>query len=142
MSETAEINTEGAAEIATDDSHVDFVAEAAKMGWSPLEEFKGDPKHWTDAETFYNRAVQFMPIAKATIKKLSNKIDAMEREQKKASEFFSKAEQRGYEKAMFDIKVRQEAAVESGDVEAFRAADAEAVATGGRYPLPIPACHT
>lgn len=109
-----------------DGAPVDYEAEARKMGWTPKDEFKGDPNHHIDAETFYTRAVEFMPIAKATIKKLSNKIDQMEREQKKASEFFSKSEERAYHRALEDLRAKQEAAVESGDIEAFRAADKEA----------------
>lgn len=105
---------------------VDYEVEARKMGWTPKDEFKGDPNHHIDAETFYTRAVEFMPIAKATIKKLSNKIDQMEREQKKASEFFSKAEERAYSRALADIRTKQEDAVASGDLDAFRAADKEA----------------
>ena len=104
---------------------VDYEAEARKMGWTALDEFKGDPKHHLDAETFYTRAVEYMPIAKATIKKLTSKIDAMEREQKKASEFFTNAENRAYERALADIRAEQEAAVESGDIEAHRAAAAK-----------------
>lgn len=105
-----------------DDGPVDFEAEARKMGWTPPEDFKGDPKHHLDAETFYNRAIEYMPIAKATIKKLSNRLDAAERTAKQAAEFFSKAEQRAYERALSDIRAEQEAAVESGDVEAHRKA--------------------
>jgi len=101
---------------------IDFEAEARKMGWSSLEEFKGDPKHHLDAETFYNRAVEYMPIAKATIKKLTGKIDSLERDMRRSADFFSKAEQRAYERALDEIRKEQEAAVENGDVEAHRRA--------------------
>lgn len=97
-------------------------AEARKMGWTPLEEFKGDPDKHIDAATFVDRANKYMPIAKATIRKLSDRIDQMERTAKQASEFFSKAEQRAYERAVADIRAEQEAAVEAGDLEAHRAA--------------------
>ncbi len=101
---------------------VDYEAEARKMGWSPLDEFKGDPKHHLDAETFYTRAVEYMPIAKATIKKLSERIDRMDKDARKRADFFSKGEQRAYERALAEIRAEQEAAVESGDLEAHRRA--------------------
>lgn len=101
---------------------VDYEAEAKKMGWTPLEEFKGDPNHHLDAETFYTRAVEYMPIAKATIKRLSERLDRAEKEAKRAAEFFSKGEQRAYERALADIRAEQEAAVESGDLDAHRKA--------------------
>lgn len=104
---------------------VDYEAEARKMGWSPLEDFKGDPNHHIDAETFYNRAVEYMPIAKATIKRMSERMDRMEKEAKRSAEFFSKGEQRAYERALAEIRAEQEAAVESGDIEAHRRAAAK-----------------
>lgn len=120
------MNMEAGTIIPGESEQVDYEAEARKMGWTPKEDFKGDPNHHLDAETFYTRSIEFMPIAKATIRKLSNKIDAMERDQKKALDYYSKTEQRAYEKALADIKAEQEAAVESGDVAAFRAADKKA----------------
>lgn len=104
---------------------VDFESEAKKMGWTPLDEFKGDPKHHLDAETFYTRAVEYMPIAKATIKNLSRRLDQAERDAKRASEFFSKAQERAYNDALATIRAEQEAAVESGDIAAHRAAAAK-----------------
>lgn len=119
MTETAVAEApEGAAE----DVQIDYEAEAKKMGWTAREEFKGDPNHHIDAETFYNRAVEYMPIAKATIKRLSERLDKAEKEAKKAAEFFSKAEERAYTRALADIRAEQEAAVESGDLEAHRKA--------------------
>lgn len=107
------------------DAPVDFKAEALRMGWVPLEEFKGDPKNHIDEETFYNRAVEYMPIAKATIKGLTRRLDLAERNAKQAADFFSKAEERAYTRALADIRAEQEAAVESGDIEAHRAAAAK-----------------
>lgn len=103
---------------------VDYEAEARKMGWSPPEEFKGDPKHQLDAETFYKRGQEMLPILRAQNKKLLSRLDSMERSAKQMGEFLSKTEQRAYEKALGDIRAQQEAAVESGDVEAHRAAAA------------------
>lgn len=96
----------------------DFEAEARRYGWSGPENFKGDPEKFIDAETFVKRAEDYMPIAKATIKKLSQRIDQMERTGKQAAEFFSKAEERAYERAKADIKAEMAAAVESGDAAA------------------------
>lgn len=101
---------------------VDYVAEAKKMGWVEPDEFKGEREHHIDAETFYNRAIEYMPIAKATIRKLSGRIDAMEKAARQSADFFSKAEERAYTKALDEIRAEQEAAVESGDVEAHRKA--------------------
>jgi len=91
-----------------------------------LEEFKGDASRHVDAETFFNRGQEVMPILKAQNKALERRLAAMEKDMKRASEFFSKSEERGYQRALAEIKQRQEAAVETGDVAAFRAADQDA----------------
>lgn len=100
----------------------DYEAEARKMGWSAPDEFKGDPAKHVDAETFVKRGEEMMPFLKAQNKKLLARLDQAERTAKQAAEFFSKAEQRAYERAVADIRAEQEAAVESGDVNAHRAA--------------------
>lgn len=105
---------------------VDFEAEARKIGWRPLDEFTGDATRHVDAETFYKRGQEVMPILKAHNKRLERELADLKKQFGRANEFFSKSEQRGYERAIADIKARQEAAVESGDVAAFRAADKEA----------------
>lgn len=111
-----------AQEAPQDDTPVDFAAEAAKMGWKPVEDFKGDPAHHVDAETFYKRGQEMMPILKAQNKALMKRLDMAEKAAKQAAEFFSQAEQRAYQRAVADIRAEQEAAVESGDVEAHRKA--------------------
>jgi len=104
------------------DAPRDYEGEARKMGWSPPEEFKGDPAKHVDAETFVKRGEEMMPFLKAQNKKLLARLDQAERTAKQAAEFFSKAEQRAYERAVAEIRAEQEAAVESGDVAAHRAA--------------------
>lgn len=105
-----------------DDAPVDFAAEASRMGWKPLEEFNGDPTKHVDAETFYKRGQEMMPILKAQNKTLLKRLETLEREHKKSAEFFSKGEERAYQRALADIRAEQEAAVESGDIEAHRKA--------------------
>lgn len=100
----------------------DYEAEARASGWTAKEEFKGDPSRWIDAETFVKRADEIMPLLKKERDGLKRELAQLKKDVAKASEFFSKAEQRGYERALTEIKARQEAAVEAGDVEAHRQA--------------------
>jgi len=106
----------------SNDDQFDVTAAAEAMGWRPLDQFKGDPAHHVDAETFYKRGQEMMPILKAQNKTLLTRLAAAEKTAKQAADFFSKAEQRAYERAVADIRAEQEAAVESGDVIAHRAA--------------------
>lgn len=43
---------------------------ARDMGWRPLEEFRGDPAKWVDAEVFVSRGEHFLPILRANNKRL------------------------------------------------------------------------
>lgn len=105
---------------------IDYEIEARKMGWRPADEYKGDPDKHQDAQTFYNRGMEMMPFLQATNATLRDKIGKMEKQLKQVAKFATKAETAGYERAMDEIKSRQEAAVESGDLTAFRQADKDA----------------
>lgn len=107
---------------AQDNAPTDYEARARAMGWRPADEFKGEPDKHIDAETFVKRGDEFMPILKAQNRKLLDRLDKAEKAAKQAAEFFSKAETRAYERALAEIRAEQEAAVESGDVAAHRAA--------------------
>lgn len=98
-----------------DTTPIDFEAEARKIGWRPVEEFKGDPAQHVDAETFYKRGQEVMPLLKAQNKALTQKIAQLEKQGRQAAEYFSKAEERAYERAVADLKQRGEAAAKSGD---------------------------
>ena len=51
---------------------------AKELGWSPKEEFRGDPDKWIDAETYVKRGEELLPLLKATTRKQSEKISALE----------------------------------------------------------------
>ena len=103
----------------------DYEAEARAHGWVPKDEFKGDPTRWTDAETFVKKADEVMPLLKKQNTALKRELEDVRKQIKRASEHFSKSEERAYERALNDLKARQEKAVADGDVEAFRAVDKE-----------------
>lgn len=102
----------------------DYEAEARERGWVPQDEFlakpNADAKRWVDAQTFVDRTDTVMPLLKADRDRLKREIADLKRDFRKASEHFSKAEERGYERALADLKARQEQAVEAGDVAAHR----------------------
>lgn len=103
---------------------------ALTMGWVPLEQFKGDPSRWVDAETFVKRGEEFLPFLKAANKRLEKELDTVKKSVKEFAEFHSKTEARAYERAMRDLEARQAAATEAGDVEAVREITQEIVTLG------------
>ncbi len=52
------------------------VAEATRLGWKPLEQFKGDPDHWVSAETFVTRGREVMPLLKRNNEQLLRQVEA------------------------------------------------------------------
>jgi hypothetical protein len=99
----------------------DYEADARKQGWRPREEFPGDDGRWIDAETFVKRGEELTPFLKASNKILEAKLARVEK--RLAAQ--DKVEQRAYDRAVADLKAKQEHAVELGDVEAHRAVSKE-----------------
>lgn len=99
----------------------DFEAEARQHGWTPKDDFRGDPAKWVDAETFVKRADEVMPFLKKQNTALKREMDDLKRQFRKANEHYSKAEERAYQRAMTDLERRHDEAVETGDVNASKA---------------------
>lgn len=102
-----------------DNTAADFEAEARKMGWKPLDEFKGDPAQHVGPEKYLQRAQEVMPLLRAENGILKERIKKLEKETSRASEFFSKAEERAYERALADLKAEGAAAAKAGDAAAM-----------------------
>lgn len=106
--------------------------QARRLGWKPKDEFKGDASQWRDWQDFLNEDLSNAPQLKATVKLLKRRLDQTDRRYKKlestldeAKDYFSKAEQRAYDRAVSDIKAKQRAAVALADEDAYEAADEE-----------------
>lgn len=85
--------------------------EAKTLGWSPKEEFRGDPEKWVDAETYVKRGKETLPILKENLERLTKKFESLEaaRQQDKKTfeqfrEFATKAEERAYKQAEENYK--------------------------------------
>lgn len=100
-----------------------LLAEAKRMGWTPKDEFRGDPEKWRPASEFVERGRNMLPIVQATVKKQANEIAELKASMKQMGEYFTKAEQRSYEKAMADLKAQRAQAIKDGDGEAFAQVD-------------------
>lgn len=101
------------------DNAVDHEAEARKLGWKPLEEFKGDPSQHIDAEKYLQRGREIMPLLRAENDRLKERLKAVEKNSARAAEFFSKAEERAYARALADLKADAAAAAKAGDTAAM-----------------------
>lgn len=100
----------------------DYEAEARAHGWTPKEEFRGDPNKWVDSETFIRRADEVMPFLKKQNAALKREMDDLKRDIKRASAHFEKAEERGYQRAMAELDAKLAEAVQTGDEVGAKAA--------------------
>jgi small-conductance mechanosensitive channel len=98
---------------------------ARKMGWTPKEEFKGDPEKWRSAEEFVERGENMIPILRDTVKRQQKQLEELHKTMREFGEYHSKTEQRAYERAYQDLKARQIEAVAAGDSAAFVQIDNE-----------------
>ena len=99
----------------------DYEGEARDLGWRPKEEFTGDESRWTDAETFVRKGETMLPLIKKENAHLKRELADLKKTVARASDHFSKAEERAYQRAIADLETRHEQAVEVGDVAAAKA---------------------
>jgi hypothetical protein len=106
----------------------DFEGEARQQGWKPLDEFSGDPDKHKSAEQFVKDGEEKLSLSNARVKHLTASLEAEKRRGTRLEKDFEAIrgmmtgmEKRAYDRAMGDLKAQQEAAVESGDVDSFKA---------------------
>lgn len=100
---------------------------ALTMGWTPKEQFKGDPAKWVDAETFVKRGEEFLPFLKANNKRQEREIAKLREAVDRSVQHISKADQRAYERARRDLEAELERAAEAGDTAGVKAVAKEIV---------------
>jgi len=109
-----------------------FAEEASREGWVPQEQWKGDPKKWTDAETFVQNGERIAGIAvkkarnlEATVEELNARLAEVELAKQDFVAFTQKSlerERREKEILLERLEAQQAEAVGTGDTEAFKAA--------------------
>ena len=72
---------------------VEVETRARELGWSPKEEFRGDPDKWIDADTFVKRGEELMPLLKATTKRQSAQLKDLQDRVVKAEKAFAESQE-------------------------------------------------
>jgi len=115
-----------------DSREVDITVKASKMGWVPLEKFKGDPERWTDAAEFVRRGEDVLPIVRKNNERLTQRLDVLENENattkqllKAATEalgefqkYHEEDSKRQYERALEKLKSDKKEALRESDYDA------------------------
>lgn len=111
----------------------EFERQARQLGWHPKEEYLGPPGKWRPAKEFIERGQNILPVLRDNNKRLlerTSKQDGEIQELKRLSisqndalkelrELARSANQRGYERALSDLKEQQRRAVENADVDTY-----------------------
>jgi hypothetical protein len=109
--------------VKADEVSPEIEAEAKRMGWTPKDQFKGDPDKWRGADEFVERGRNMLPIVRATVKKQEREIAELKQSMKEFGEFHTKTEQRAYAQALADLKQQRADAIAAGDGVAFDKVD-------------------
>jgi hypothetical protein len=97
----------------------EIIAKAEKMGWTPKDQFRGDPAKWRPADEFVERGENMLPIVKSTVKKQEREIAELKQTVAQFADYLTKTEARAYDKALSTLKAEQAAAVAAADGAAF-----------------------
>lgn len=115
---------------------------ARRLGWRDRDEFiarGGRPERWIPPEKFLDNGFENLGVARENVRRLSDDVgrlttqnDTLSRQLQDAistvndlTGMVRTSDKRNYEKAMADLKAQRDKAVEGGDVEGFKRADAE-----------------
>lgn len=108
-----------------------YVAEATKGGWSPKENWKGDPDKWVDAKEFVERGEKFAGHMKKERDDLKEKVEGLEKtlnEQKETFAEFQKFNtenrqreianiEKAHKKEIAELKAEKKQALKDGDAD-------------------------
>lgn len=99
-----------------------FITEARDQGWVPLEEYRGDPADWRDAETFARRGREINPILRKQLAKKDAEIARLHTEMteqgatvKEIRTYLKKVEDNAMKNAMAQLKQAKRDALAGGD---------------------------
>lgn len=115
------------------DDEVSEEDRARAMGWKPFDEYRGDPRRWTDYPEFLRKGEEELPILRDQGRRMSERLARVEPEMqalrntvaeqaqaiRDAVSLARKADQRGYDRARAELLGRQREAVAAADTEAY-----------------------
>ena len=79
--------------MSTNGSEPAVEVKAREMGWKPLDEFKGNPDHWRDAEEYVQRGEEVLPILRAESGKLRSELAAVRAEAAETKSLFEASQE-------------------------------------------------
>lgn len=100
-----------------------YEAEAADMGWTPKEQWKGNPDNWKDAETYVKHGEDIVRITKSQLKAQEKDFaERLAKIEKVNSRTIDQLEKQ-HAKDLADLTAQRREAIKTGDVAAVESLD-------------------
>lgn len=114
------------------DEDADFIDEARRNGWTPPDNFKGDPKGYVGPKKFVEQGRKSPAAVRRENTEMERQIkemrDSQQRMEQQQQADRARAIQRGYQRAMQDVQQRKVEAWQKGDAKAMAQADKDMMA--------------
>ena len=94
---------------------IDYEAEAAKMGHSPKEKWRGDPDKWVDAKTFYERGTEILPIVKQQLRAEREKVEKIQQDVLLFKQHLEKTSKAELEAKIKELREQKKEAIDNAD---------------------------
>ncbi len=94
-------------------------AQARRMGWKPLEEFKGNKDDWIDANQFIEKTNTEVPVLKERLSFMDKRMAEMQETLLGTKDLMLKMRQKGYDDAKRDLEAEIARAKEDFDMEKY-----------------------
>lgn len=116
----------------------DPIEERAKaMGWSPIDQWRGDPEKHVDAKTFVDRAYTKVPIMQNQLRRFEEDNKALRKSMQLLVERTKKADEDAYERAISHVRRMKSEAVAEGDSQKYESAERHMEQLLANKPKPI-----
>lgn len=116
---------------------------ARRLGWVPLEEFKGDPDKHRSAEEFLERGFNMLPLLQRDndrlhrgMSRLEKRLEDQSRTFEEFQKFSEKAEERAYKRAKSELEAKRDSAIQNADTASAQQAIRELNALESDRPAP------
>lgn len=113
--------------VETDEQPGEAEAKARRMGWVPEDEYRGAPPKagFKSAEKYISDTEEHVPLMRAQLRKQDRELARLQSTIKDLPGKLSSLEKQMYDRVTGELKAKQRAAVESGDVEEYDRVDTE-----------------
>lgn len=98
---------------------------ASRMGWTPKEQFRGDPAKWVDATVFVKNGEESLPILRERLRSSERARADLEKSVVEVRKMNETVFQRAYDKAKKDLEGQVKSAAKAGDEAGAAAAATE-----------------